>query len=505
MTIPRLNLLKQVAFGLSLSLLSHFTLHAEEVGATSDADSTAPVFKLGVVTHMGKQFQGYSIESTTQRLKDAGIMSFRDEIYWKEVEKEKGVLKVPSYADEMVNTALAKGIDPLIILSYGNPFYDEGGYPLSEEAQAGYIRYAMFLIEHFKGRVHTFELWNEWDMGLGVPRKKGEPRKRPDPKLYADFVASVYPVLKKAYPDVTFLAGGHAMFSVHSGKPDLNSKNPWELMRGWFDEVLSYGLIQNCDGLAMHTYVKAVEDPELWIRWMRELQDRYAKDYNNGQPVPMYVTEVGWFTHSGAGVDHYVQADHIARLVLLSRTIPEIKGLWYFNMANDVFGISHGSGSPRPAYFSLADVSELVSNGEYLGRVETSNPNVYILRFKAQDGSEKWAAWSREKLGFRDERYNSPVTGYYGVQLQNEGDTSKPLQVQIAGMGPYELVWGQLKTRYGSIDPTLGKLTVGPRPQIISGDLSQVHVLSVKATELPDKKKGELKDKDGANQGVVIE
>ncbi|MGE9290994.1 MAG: hypothetical protein ACQKBT_08395, partial [Puniceicoccales bacterium] len=371
------------------------TVSSAEAASVDPEENGMPAFVLGIGTHMGKQFRTFNDETILLRLKDAGVQSFRDEIYWQQVEGSPGDLRVPAYAEKMIDFALSQGIEPLIVLGYGNRHYDGGGYPIYEEARAAYIRYARFLVEHFHGRVKVFEIWNEWDMALGIPRKKGEPRVRTDPEQYADFVAEVYSTLKPEFPDVTFIAGGHAMFSLHDGDYDPDHPNSWERQRGWFDEVLSYGLIENCDGLSMHSYVKAIEDPEHWSEWMTELQERYASRYNNGNPVDMYVTEVGWFTHSAAGVSHRVQADYIARLYLLARTHPDIKGLWYFNFANDVFGVSHGAGSPKPAYWALSDVATVVSQGEYLGRIDVGNSNIYILRFRMPDGSEQWAAWSR--------------------------------------------------------------------------------------------------------------
>lgn len=466
-----------------------------------------PVFWVGVGTHLGKQIEGYGDGITLQRVEEAGATSIRDEIYWDQVERKKGELQMPAYAEAFVTQCVERGIEPLIILGYGNPHYDEGGYPLSPEAREGYIRYATFLAEHFKGRVRLFEIWNEWDMGLGIPRPEPSDggRFRGDPGEYVDLVAAVAPEIRKVNPEAIVLAGGHAMFSLHSGKPDLKSQNPWEAMRGWFDEALEAGLLKHCDALSLHTYTKSTEDPETWADWMVGLADRYTETYSGGKEVPIYITETGWFTHSKAGIDHQVQADYVARLYLLARTIPSIQGLWYFNLENDVFGLSHGAGSPRAAYWAWRDIADLVSHATCLGRMDVGDPDVWMLRFLMPDGEEVWAAWTRTKRGFYDRRYNSPVTGYVNLHLRSEAESPSALDVTMVGMGKFTQPWGLRTGRFGETDPQRTILTLGPRPQLIRGQLPMVAVTGKEKSQQPKGDPAALQDEEGANQGLGVE
>ncbi|MBN1512912.1 MAG: hypothetical protein JXB13_12935 [Phycisphaerae bacterium] len=458
---------------------------------TPDAHSpaNAPVFWVGVGTHVGKQFEGYSDTTTLQRVAEAGAHSIRDEIYWAQVEREKGQLRIPDYVESYVSACRGRGIAPLILLGYGNPLYDDGGYPLTQEARAGYIRYATFVVNHFRWRVGLFEIWNEWDMGLGIrrPAREDGRRFRGDPLEYVNLVAAVAPELRKTNPDIKVLAGGQTMYSLHPGTPDPDGETAWEVMKGWFDEALAAGLLAHCDGLSLHTYTKAAEDPEYWSEWITQLSKRYADTYNQGRAVPLYITETGWFTHAGAGIDFQVQADYVARLYLLARTIPAIRGIWYFNLENDVFGLCNGSGSPRAAYWAWKDCIALVSHGSYLGQMETGNANVRVLRFRMPDGEEVWAAWTRTQRGFHDRRYNSLVTGYLDLHLHSEEHHPEPLRVTMTGMGTFTQPWGLRTQRYGALDPRITRLTLGPRPQLIRGPMSGVKIMGTEpTTRAPD-------------------
>ena len=85
-------------------------------------------------------------------MKDAGVSMIRDEMYWSNVEKEKGKLEIPQAWDENVKYTLDNNIDILLILNYSNKHYDQGMAPVSDEAISGFTNYCKFILEHFKGK-----------------------------------------------------------------------------------------------------------------------------------------------------------------------------------------------------------------------------------------------------------------------------------------------------------------------------------------------------------------
>lgn len=75
----------------------------------------------GVQTHFG-QFRP-DVEEVLDLIEQAGINWIRDEMYWAEVEKKKGVFDFPRQYDNYLNSAQARGIQVLLILDFGNPLY----------------------------------------------------------------------------------------------------------------------------------------------------------------------------------------------------------------------------------------------------------------------------------------------------------------------------------------------------------------------------------------------
>src|ERR1035437_563859 len=53
-------------------------------------------------------------------MRSAGISSFRDEVVWRAIERTKGQYEMPPAWDEFVNEGRKTGIEPLLILDYGD-------------------------------------------------------------------------------------------------------------------------------------------------------------------------------------------------------------------------------------------------------------------------------------------------------------------------------------------------------------------------------------------------
>jgi beta-glucosidase/6-phospho-beta-glucosidase/beta-galactosidase len=171
-----------LAFAMSLSAI-YLPAHGE------------PKFKVGTTTHFA-QAKG-DLPHNIEMMQHAGIRWIRDEAYWSQIETEKGRLEMPEMYDRYVRGVAEAGLSPLMLLTYGNRFYDGGGKPISDEARAGFIRHAQFVAEHFKGLIPAYQVWNEWDIGIGTAgRVPGTP---PD---YVKLLSEVYPALKEIDPDV---------------------------------------------------------------------------------------------------------------------------------------------------------------------------------------------------------------------------------------------------------------------------------------------------------------
>ena len=104
-------------------------------------------------------------------LEPLGVGKIRIMTGWAKSEREQGKIDV-AWLDHIVDWCRARGIEPLLELSYGNPIYPgaggaglSAGIPNTSEGLAAWDRWVDFLGGHFKGRVNEWAMWNEPDNG----------------------------------------------------------------------------------------------------------------------------------------------------------------------------------------------------------------------------------------------------------------------------------------------------------------------------------------------------
>ncbi|WCR44506.1 hypothetical protein OML25_00535 [Stutzerimonas stutzeri] len=357
-------------------------------------------FVVGVCAH--ELHKGDPSGRAYAMMRDAGITSVRTDAHWAYVERQPNQLKIePSWQRYLKETA-RHGLSTQFILGYGNQHHGDGEKPRSEPVRAAYNRYVDFVTENLKGQVAYYEIWNEWDVE--------DPRDPAFTQDYARLIADAAGIIRQRDPAATVLAGAVTSQGIESG---------------FALRLLENGLMQSVDGLSLHPYVHCRgwrrNTPEAWIDWMAEVDKELTRAA--GRPVPLYLTEMAWPSHQGAcGIDESLQAAYLARAFFLARTLPNIKGMWWYDFRNDGtdkterehnFGLVRQDFTPKPAYPVLAAISEIVSRYAFLGRLENTANDVVMLRF-ARGEDELLVAWSTGKprtVELRGNENNEGITG----------------------------------------------------------------------------------------------
>lgn len=357
-------------------------------------------FVVGVCAH--ELHKGDPSGRAYAMMRDAGITSVRTDAHWAYVERQPNQLKIePSWQRYLKETA-RHGLSTQFILGYGNQHHGGGEKPRSEPVRAAYNRYVDFVTENLKGQVAYYEIWNEWDVE--------DPRDPEFTQDYARLIADAAGIIRQRDPAATVLAGAVTSQGIESG---------------FALRLLENGLMQSVDGLSLHPYVHCRgwrrNTPEAWIDWMAEVDKELTRAA--GRPVPLYLTEMAWPSHQGAcGIDETLQAAYLARAFFLARTLPNIKGMWWYDFRNDGtdkterehnFGLVRQDFTPKPAYPVLAAISEIVGQYAFLGRLENTANDVVMLRF-ARGEDELLVAWSTGKprtVELRGNENNEGITG----------------------------------------------------------------------------------------------
>jgi len=368
-------------------------------------------FAVGVGTH------DPSVEAL-ELIHDAGISYLRDDIRWSQVEQTRHVYAIPDEYDHFVDEALRNGVQPLLILCYGNKLYDNGLYPTSQAAVEAFARFAEFVVRHFKNRVQYYEVWNEWNVGTGV----ADDIFYGDPVPYVALLKKVYLRLKPLDPEITIIGG------VISGNGIRN---------GWMEAACKSGLLNYLDGISFHPYCYGAPGgerlPETGLMSRIRQNDEIIRRYQK-RNTPVFLTEVGWPTHEGQnGSSPQDEARFLARSFLMVRTLPFVKGLWWYDFSDDGFdrndpeanfGIVTHNLTQKPAYLAMRDVCRLFAEAQYSGQLD-ANPNIRIMKFTRVSGEVSWVVWSI------DDPEDWEVT--FTKILRNQWDFAPALTTQIGG------------------------------------------------------------------------
>lgn len=187
-------------------------------------------------------------EKTYAHLADLGVKWARVQTGWCRCETEKGRYDF-GWLDEVVDQLRRIGIQPWFNVGYGNKLYTPqathefavGWAPTnSDEARTAWLAYVGALVEHFKGRVTHFEIWNEPNLKF-YWQPNG-----PDPKQYADFVRLTAAEIRRRHPKAVIIGGGLSGGLMPGGL-------------AFAEKCLEAGLAESIDGFSVHAYERVPE------------------------------------------------------------------------------------------------------------------------------------------------------------------------------------------------------------------------------------------------------
>jgi hypothetical protein len=290
----------------------------------------------------------------------AKLKAVRIDLPWRIVEKKRGTYEIPALWDFIIDQARSRSIEPLVILDYGNKFYDGGNKPISDTAVAGFAGYAGAMADHFKGRVRLFEVWNEWNGTTGntTPGR---------PEDYLKLAAAAYPVIKQKAPSSIVIVGASSSQGFQSLIQPKRHIAAWQ----YFDRLLDLGLLQYGDALSIHPYTLFLQPASGiantasgYSRYMAIILARIGRA-NGGKPFPTYVTEIGWPSGPVSAqpfVTEAEQASYVVQSIVISRSMPGVAGAFLYELqdgGNDHtnrennFGLLYYNGTPKPSYKAL--------------------------------------------------------------------------------------------------------------------------------------------------------
>ncbi|MDP6945862.1 MAG: hypothetical protein QF464_17055 [Myxococcota bacterium] len=338
-----------------------------------------------------------NLELALDVIEELGVTSMRSTITWRQVEPSPGEFDFTNY-EEVIDTWLGMGVEPLSLLAYGNPWATsvpdaDQFYPPDDPADFG--NYAGETAAWFAGRVRRYEVWNEQNAGY----RFWKPELSGDPVAYGDLFAAAADAVHAADPEAEVYIGGtffHGQFII--GAEEFLAAMP---QAAW----------DAADGVAFHPYT--FYPPSVPPEYAGEsetsqdggevpLVDMIARlrqvTADAGRPdLPLVVTEFGW--PRWGGVDAQEQADWAERSVLLGlgQGVSTWCGYTIFdgdtNGAEDRFGMALPDGTLTPYGERMRDLGERLKGVTAAAPIPDLPAGQHGVVLRGADSVERRITW----------------------------------------------------------------------------------------------------------------
>ncbi len=327
--------------------------------------------RLGVDTHFS---QNWDPNAVMPLIAQSDFGWIKDDIYWSEFEKAKGVYQVPSKVRNWINLATQYGLKICLCIAYGNDLYADPYDP------AAYSRFAAWLAQKFAGNIQAIEVCNE-------PNNNFQSKETDWWHKYVNLLNVSAQAIKAVNPQLAVIGLG---------------ANPSENYG-----MMAIGISPSVDGLTSHPYgwgILGLMGSQSFPSFVNEWRTN-ARKYNT--TTAMWLTEWGNSTFtlpSGFVVTEQMQAQwEAARLIESHALGVEHSFIYVFkdesddphsNYAN--YGLIHTNLAPKQALGTINRVTKLLAGLKPNSQVPWTYdvPSNFVwrdyraYRFDAMDGSK---------------------------------------------------------------------------------------------------------------------
>lgn len=475
-----------------LLLLVMFGLNAGETGLPKPGTFDG----VGVNIHFTHAKPG-----ELEMLAAGGFRVVRMDFFWANTEREKGVYDFSAY-EHLLADLDRNGLRAYFILDYGNPLYDGGLSPHTDEGRAAFCAFVKAAMQRFAGRGIIWEMWNEPNHAMFW---------KPVPKV-ADYIALAQAV-------------GETVREV-APKEILVGPTTSELDLPFLEACCKAGLLSLWDAVSVHPYRQSSpETVSEEYRTLRQLIARHAPrpivpDPNGlrgregliqGDPKHLPILSGEWGYSSAklphGGFDESQQARYLPRQ-WLSNIANEVPiSIWYdwHDDGDDRSNPEHNFGTvrrpyragqadvyePKPAYLAAKTLTTVLK-GYVFSKALALKDGEHVLLF-AKGDQVRLAAWTSAKetrsvsipasvgrfrvTGHLGQELPEVLADADGVTLTLSGDVQYlapidanpslrlatawerlPLEVMVTAAQPGEMV--------SRFDPVNKRQVIGPPPLI---------------------------------------
>jgi len=377
--------------------------------------------------------------------------------------------------------------------------------PTTGEQIAAFNRYAAWMVNHFRKRIHYWALWNEQDIGYWNPWG--------NPEQYGQLLAPFIETVHKADSQARVIYGGQADPRREFTKRTLDTcKCASGIDVYAYHTYPGYGQNLNPEAMDWGAYLN--ESPEQ----LRDLVTHYPGIKPN---IPFFDDEFNSIP-SWVGSDESVQAKYVTRGLVYNLAAGVKTFVWLLAAGTDGneyddFGIIHGltnnptDWTPRPVFHALQNTNALFSDTKFDRSIEIVSPDLPALRrhtgfpfmgygFRNRNGKSIVAYW----LAAHSSPGNSFPPLYATISLKNTGITH-PVVVDVLSGAIKPVTWKEGTTDTLDLVPVKDSIIAITDENYFDWPVLPEAPSSLRATQVANGLKLSWEAHGGEPTGMVVE
>ena len=314
-----------------------------------------------------------------------------DPLDWQRVEIEPGKYLIVPAVDEVISDYANNGITIVLNLGVGTRENrpDETRFK-SEEDVERYCNFVRFMVNHFKGRVRYYEIWNEpGDIAV---------------KDYANLIKHVVPVVREEDPEAKVVIGAIQGDWV-SGYPRYGGFERYTVDIDYLNGLLRSEVTPLVDVISWHPfYCTRPDDPyyQNYPKMVEEIKELAASQGFNGEYL---AEEILWKTYReegepGGPVSERIAGKYYARSILMHRGLNVIvsSNLWCTREAvQDIF-------------HNICDIMAGAKPTELPIEIQSEATNIRSYTFSLSNSENLIALWTDGVAVDNDPGINTTIT-----------------------------------------------------------------------------------------------
>jgi len=291
--------------------------------------------------------------------------------------------------DETISEYANEGVEIVLILASGAGLPFETTTFQSEQEFERYLEFVSFVVSHFKGRIHYYEIWNE-------------PGHIPV-RAYADLVERAVEVIRSIDPDAKVIIGAIQGDWVN-GYPGYGEFQRFSVDMVYLNELLRSGVVHMVDGISWHPFYDNVPSDPYYQDYPDMLQGIKDLAASQGFTGEYFVDEILWTTVDEENWDNGPPVSQLIAAKYYTRTITEHRGLGVNITVQTFFQV--------PFLAPIHNLCDILAGAEPIDMalsIET-DANVRYYAFALPDGERLVALWTNDVAVEEDYGVNATLT-----------------------------------------------------------------------------------------------